>query len=49
MLNHFILGEKLTLYFSKEEIMNMLGLDFQGSLMLIKAGQYQSIDVTSKK
>lgn len=36
-------------YFSKEEIMNMLGLDFQGSLMLIKAGQYQSIDVTSKK
>lgn len=35
--------------FSRDEIMDMLGLDFQGSLMLIKADQYRNIDVISKK
>lgn len=36
-------------YFSPEEITNMLGLDFQGTLMLIKSGQYKSIDVSPKR
>lgn len=35
-------------YFSKEEIIEMLGLDFQGALMLIKAGQYGKINVAPK-
>lgn len=35
-------------HFSMEEITDMLGLDFQGALMLIKAGQYKKIDVSSK-
>ncbi len=36
-------------HFSAEEITDMLGLDFQGSLMLIKAEQYKKIDVAPKK
>lgn len=36
-------------YFSDAEIMDMLGLEFQGALMLIKSGQYKKIDVTPKK
>lgn len=33
--------------FSEEEIMDMLGLEFQGTLMLIRSGQYKKIGVTS--
>lgn len=33
--------------FSEEEIMDMLGMGFQGTLMLIKSGQYKRIEVTS--
>lgn len=35
--------------FSAEEITEMLGLEFQGSLMLIKAGQYKKIYAEPKK
>lgn len=34
-------------YFSEEEIMDMLGLEFQGTLMLIKSGQYKKIGIAS--
>lgn len=36
-------------HFSSEEIMDMIGMEFQGALMLIKAGQYKKIDVSPKK
>ena len=35
--------------FSAEEITEMLGLDFQGALMLIKTGQYKKIYAEPKK
>lgn len=35
-------------HFSPEEITDMLGLEFQGALMLIKAGQYKKIEVSER-
>lgn len=36
-------------HFSPEEITDMLGMEFQGALMLIQAGQYKKIEVSQKK
>lgn len=36
-------------HFSPEEIIDMLGMEFQGTLMLIKAGQYRKIEVSPKE
>ncbi|NLL78714.1 MAG: TetR/AcrR family transcriptional regulator [Clostridiales bacterium] len=36
-------------HFSSEEIIEMMGLQFQGTLLLIKTGQYVRMDVTEKK
>lgn len=36
-------------YFTQEQIMDMLGLEFQGALMLLKSGQYEQIGVAPQK
>ena len=36
-------------YFSPEEIIDMLGLQFQGEWMLLKSGQYKKVEVLRKE
>lgn len=35
-------------HFSSEEILDMLGMEFQGEWMLIKSGKYKKVDVSAK-
>lgn len=44
-----VLAANKVCHFSEEEISEMLSLEFQGTLMLIKSGRFQVVEVHNKK